>query len=92
MLVVLTGTAATAFGDTDERWVRAADELTMPVLAPTKTFGMTLERVRPQYVECGETTEQLEAYYGAGELHELTILEGQPSYCGDIGDAPRLGT
>jgi hypothetical protein len=84
--------AGSATGGTDERWLRAAGELTMPVLAPTKTFGMTLKRVRPQHVDCGEIQEQLDAYYGAGEQHKLTILEGQPFYCGDLGDAPLLGS
>lgn len=92
IIVALAVTAVPAAGGTDERWLRAADELTMPVLAPTKTFGMTLRRVRPQHVECGEITEQLDAYYGAGEQHKLTILEGQPFYCGDLGDAPFLGS
>jgi hypothetical protein len=87
--VIAAGSAA---GGTDERWLRAADELTMPVLAPTRTFGMALKRVRPQHVDCGEIEEQLDAYYGAGEQQKLTILEGQPFYCGDLGDAPLLGS
>lgn len=32
---MLAVSAATALGGTDERWLRAAGELTMPVLAPT---------------------------------------------------------
>jgi hypothetical protein len=92
VVLVLAASAGGASAATDERWLRAADELTMPVLAPTKTFGMTLRRVRPQHVECGEITEQLDAYYGAGERQKLTILEGKPAYCGDLGDAPLLGT
>lgn len=92
VVVALAVGAGAAVGSTDGRWLRAAGELTMPVLAPTKTFGMTLERVRPQHVECGEITEQLDAHYGAGERQKLTILEGQPFYCGDLGDAPFLGS
>ena len=92
IVVALAASAATAVGGTDERWLRAADELTMPVLAPTQTFGMALRRVRPQHVDCGEIEEQLDAYYGAGEQRKLTILEGQPFYCGDLGDAPFLGS
>lgn len=91
-IAVLATSAAAAFGGTDERWLRAADELTVPVLAPTKTLGMTLKGVRPQHVDCGETREQLDASYGAGEQQKLTILEGQPAYCADLGDAPVLGT
>lgn len=64
----------------------------MPVFAPDQTFGMTLKRVHPQHIECGDITEQLDAYYGAGEQQKLTILEGKPYYCGDLGDAPLLGT
>jgi hypothetical protein len=92
IVAVLALGAATAAGGADERWQRAADELTMPVLAPSKTFGMTLRRVHPQHIDCGEIQEQLDAYYGAGEQQKLTILEGQPYYCGDLGDAPFLGT
>lgn len=75
LLTVLAGLALSvgmAAGGTDERWLRAADELTMPVLAPTKTLGMTLKRVRPQHVDCGETTEQLDASYEAGE-HGVSV-------------------
>ncbi len=53
---------------------------------------MTLKRVNPQRIDCGETTEQLDASYGAGEQRKLTIYEGQPYYCGDLGDATVLGT
>ena len=86
-VVLLTVTAAAGAG-LDSRWTNAARELDMPVLAPTKTFGMTLKRVRPQHINCGEATEQLDASYGAGEARKLTIYEGKPFYCGDLGDAP----
>ena len=86
-VVLLTWTASAGAG-TDSRWTNAARELDMPVLAPTKTFGMTLKRVRPQHIDCGQTTEQLDASYGAGEPRKLTIYEGKPFYCGDLGDAP----
>lgn len=92
MALAASAGAATAAAAPDERWLRAAEELAMPVLAPTETFGMTLRRVRPQHVECGEITEQLDARYGAGERQKLTILEGRPFYCGDLGDAPFLGS
>lgn len=80
---------ATAGGDP---WAAAAEKLSMPVLAPTSTPGMTLKRVVAHGVDCGPIQEELEAYYGAGEQKKLTILEGKPYYCGDIGDAPKLGT
>ena len=86
-VVLLTVTASAAAG-IDSRWTNAARDLDMPVLAPTKTFGMTLKRVRPQHIDCGEAKEQLDASYGAGEAQKLTIFEGKPFYCGDLGDAP----
>jgi len=84
--------AAGVAGGIDSRWTAAAAKLDMPVLAPTQTFGMTLKRIHARGIDCGPITEELEAYYGAGEARKLTILEGKPAYCGDIGDAPVLGT
>jgi hypothetical protein len=80
---------ASAGGDP---WAAAAAKLSMPVLAPSATPGMTLKRVVAHDVDCGPIQEELEAYYGAGEAKKLTILEGKPTYCGDIGDARMLGT
>lgn len=90
-MVALLASAATA-GAGHDPWAAAAAKLSMPVFAPTKTFGMTLKRVHPHEIDCGPIQEELEAYYGAGERQKLTILEGKPQYCGDLGDAPLLAT
>jgi hypothetical protein len=91
-LAAIAALALTALATAgSDPWAAAAAKLTMPVLAPTSTPGMSLKRVVPHSVDCGKITEELEAYYGAGEAKKLTILEGKPSYCGDIGDAKVLG-
>lgn len=90
-VAALLASAASAGAGSDP-WAAAAAKLSMPVLAPAKTFGMTLKRVHPHAIDCGPTQEELEAYYGAGERQKLTILEGKPYYCGDLGDAPLLAT
>jgi hypothetical protein len=72
-------------------WQRAADQLDMLVLYPVSTPNLTLKRVVPQEIECGQTIEQLDGYYSGPNGRRLRVAEGKPFYCGDIGDAPLLG-
>lgn len=90
VLALLAGAGSAGAGS--DPWAAAAQKLSMPVFAPTKTFGMALKRVHPHKIDCGDVQEELEAYYGASEKQKLTILEGKPFYCGDLGDAPLLAT
>jgi hypothetical protein len=70
-------------------WAAAAADLSMPVLEPASTPGMTVRGVDPQHVDCGAIKEQLIARYSGGPNGKrLKVFEGKPQYCGDIGDAP----
>jgi hypothetical protein len=87
LLAVLVGSSNAA----PEAWVRAAEQLEMPVFAPTITPKLKLHRVVPRKIECGEIKEELDGYYRGSDGRRLRIAEGQPYYCGDIGDAAVLG-
>jgi hypothetical protein len=87
LLTVLAGAAQAA----PEAWVRAAQQLDMPVLAPTVTPKLTLQRVVPREIDCGEIKEELDGYYRGPDGRRLRIAEGRPQYCGDIGDAAVIG-
>ena len=95
MLLVLTGALAlagtAAAGSFPGPWQRAADRLSMPVLAPTATPNLTLKRVTTARLQCGNVVEQLDGHYTGRNGRRLRIAEGKPFYCGDIGDAPLLG-
>lgn len=84
--------ASAATAAVPDAWQRAANRLDMPVLYPVLHPGLVLSRVVPQQIECGPTEEQLDGYYrGAnGNGKRLRVAEGEPFYCGDIGDAPLL--
>ncbi len=73
----------------DAKWKAAAQQLTMPVFAPAKTFSMTLTRVVPQHPKCGSVKEQLDAYYQS-KTAKVHILEGSPLYCKDIPNGDLL--
>jgi hypothetical protein len=87
--LTLTSLAAAAVPDA---WQRAANRLDMTVLYPTFHPGLALSRVVPQKIDCGPTDEQLDGYYRGvnGNGKRLRVAEGEPFYCGDIGDAPLL--
>jgi hypothetical protein len=87
LLVALGGSADAA----PAPWVRAAQQLEMPVFAPTITPKLALRRVVPREIDCGEIEEELDGYYRGPEGRRLRIAEGQPYYCGDIGDAAVVG-
>jgi hypothetical protein len=86
--LVLAGAAAAAVPGP---WQRASDELDMRVMYPASTPNLTLKRVRPQHIECGEILEQLDAFYTGPNGRRLRVAEGKPFYCGDIGEADVLG-
>ena len=86
--------AAPATAAVPAPWQHAAGVLDMPVLRPTHLPGLQLKRVVPQAeLQCGAIQEELDGYYGGvdGNGKRLRVAEGQPFYCGDIGDAPFLG-
>jgi hypothetical protein len=73
----------------EPRWQRAAAELKMPVLRPSVTFGLKLQRLQTQHINCGRIKEQMDAYYSRrSDGAKLRIAEGKPQYCADLGDAP----
>ncbi len=71
----------------NDPWQTAAARLEMPVLKPQVTPSLRLDRVVPRTIECGQITEELDAYYSGARGKRLRIAEGKPFYCGDIGDA-----
>jgi hypothetical protein len=71
-------------------WQAAADRLDMPVLYPTSTANLQLNRVVPRDIDCGNILEELDGYYTGPNRRKLRVAEGKPYYCGDIGDAKLL--
>ncbi len=81
-----------AYGPVREQnpWVTAAVRLTMRVLAPTSTLGLVLRDVRPR-LHCDLTIkESLTADYARADGATLTIAEGKPYACGNLGNPPVL--
>jgi hypothetical protein len=91
--IVATALAALALagsalaGSVPGPWQQAADRLDMPVLYPTSTPNLHLNRVVPREIECGNILEELDGYYTGPNGRRLRVAEGKPYYCGDIGDA-----
>ncbi len=87
-LAAPAGAAPAAVGS----WAKVARTLTIPVLKPTKTFGMRLGFVNVIGFDPGcanDGREQLRAFYGQEAGRFLEVFEGRPRYCLDRPiDAP----
>jgi hypothetical protein len=80
-----------AFGPVHELdpWVIAQVRLRIGLRAPNATAGLTLERLRLR--GCGAGARPwLEADYRRGDGATLTIAEGRPYVCANLGLAPPL--
>lgn len=69
-------------------WSQAQAELaSATVLRPKATLGLRLEGIKTEVVPCGDqSASQLVATYAGTGGRKLTIYEGTPYFCGDMGD------
>ncbi len=66
-------------------WAPVAGQLEMPVLAPADAAGLLLSDVTPG-VSCGKGQQWLTGTYTGFDGAELTIIEGKPYSCGNLGE------
>lgn len=79
-----------AYGPAREHnpWVIAQVHLRIGLLAPTSTSGLVLRQIRRR--PCGAAKKWLEADYSRVDGATLTVAEGKPAVCANLGVAPRL--
>ena len=79
-----------AYGPVRERdpWVVAEVRLRIGLLAPASRAGLVLQRIRLR--SCGARRKWLEADYTRADGATLTVGEGKPYTCADLGLSPRL--
>jgi hypothetical protein len=79
-----------AYGPTREHnpWVIARVQLRIGLLVPTSTSGLVLRQIRRR--PCGAAKKWLEADYSRLDGATLTVAEGKPDVCANLGVAPRL--
>jgi len=79
-----------AYGPTRERspWVTAEAKLRIGLLEPRATLGLVLRSVRVR--SCGTLRPWVVADYERVDGATLTVGEGRPSPCANLGVAPRL--
>lgn len=84
------GAVVRAYGPKRERdpWVIAAARSRIGVMAPASTAGLALRDVRLR--SCGSAAKWLVARYSRADGARLTIAEGRPHTCANLGDSPRL--
>lgn len=69
-------------------WVVAEARLRIGLLAPTSTVGLALVRIRLR--PCGAVRKWLEADYMRADGATLTVAEGKPDTCSNLGLSPVL--
>lgn len=87
------GTAVVrAYGPVRERnpWVIAQARERLGLLAPTSTLGFVLRSLRVR--RCDTKAMMAIAKYARADGATVTIYEGRPYVCGDLGLVPRLAT
>lgn len=79
-----------AYGPVREHnpWVVAEARLRIGLLAPTSTVGLVLTRIRLR--PCGALRKWLEADYTRPDGATLTVAEGRPDTCSNVGLSPQL--
>ena len=79
-----------AYGPVREQnpWVVAEAQLRIGLLAPTSAVGLALVRIRLR--ACGAVRKWLEADYMRADGATLTVAEGKPDTCSNLGLAPVL--
>jgi hypothetical protein len=84
------GAVVRAYGPVRERdpWVIAEAQLRIGLLAPTSSGGLVLKRIRMR--SCGSVRKWLEADYAGANGATLTVGEGRPYACANLGLAPQL--
>ena len=84
------GAIVRAYGPVREHnpWVVAEARLRIGLLAPTSTVGLALVRIRLR--SCGALRKWLEADYTRGDGATLTLAEGKPFVCANLGLSPLL--
>jgi hypothetical protein len=84
------GAIVRAYGPVREHdpWVVAEVRLRIGLLAPTSRVGLVLQRIRLR--PCGALRKWLEADYARADGATLTVAEGKPYVCANLGLSPRL--
>jgi hypothetical protein len=84
------GAIVRAYGPVPEHnpWVVAEARLRIGLFAPTPTFGLALVRIRLR--PCGALRKWLEADYVRADGATLTVAEGKPDTCSNLGLSPLL--
>ena len=84
------GAIVRAYGPVREHnpWVVAEARLRISLLAPTSTVGLALVRIRLR--ACGALRKWLEADYTRADGATLTVAEGKPDTCSNLGLSPVL--
>jgi hypothetical protein len=84
------GAIVRAYGPVREHnpWVVAEARLRIGLLAPTSTVGLVLVRIRLR--PCGALRKWLEADYTRADGATLTVAEGKPDTCSNLGLSPLL--
>jgi hypothetical protein len=79
-----------AYGPVREHdpWVVVEVRLRIGLLAPTSTVGLALQRIRLR--PCGGLRKWLEADYTRADGATLTLAEGKPFVCANLGLSPLL--
>jgi hypothetical protein len=79
-----------AYGPAREHdpWVIAAVRLRIGLLAPSSRAGLVLRRIRLR--SCGSLGKWLEADYTRADGATVTVGEGKPYACANLGLAPQL--
>jgi hypothetical protein len=70
-------------------WATAAAKVSMHALAPDSLLGLVVGNVQVE-TPCKKDQQWLTASYYSYSGESLTIYEGQPQLCGNLGDPPLL--
>jgi hypothetical protein len=84
------GAIVRAFGPVREHdpWAVAEARMRIGLLAPASTVGLVLRQVRLR--SCGGLRKWLRADYTRADGATLTVAEGRPYTCANLGVSPRL--